>query len=145
MIKENYSTRYKQSHRKELAKKQREYIKNHPVNWNEHYQKYRDGYVRRAMEKHNKIKREIFDLLGNKCINPYNINHGDFIQDIRCLQIDHVHGGGSKEIKRMKSPFKYYEFILKKIKVGSKDYQLLCANCNQIKRKINKENRTIKG
>lgn len=136
---------YKESHRKELAEKQRIYAKNHPIDVHEHYEKYRDGYIRRAIEKHNKVMAEIIQLLGSKCANPYNIDHGGFSTMINCLQIDHVNGKGTKERKNLKSPFKYYEYILQQIKVGSKDYQLLCANCNYIKRLLNKENRASGG
>lgn len=57
--------------------------------------------------------------------------------DIRALQIDHVNGGGSKERKQAKKGI--YKHILDKIKNGSKEYQVLCANCNWIKRCENRE------
>jgi hypothetical protein len=61
--------------------------------------------------------------------------------DPRALQIDHVHGGGSgKRTREHRGPNEtYYNHILKEIKAGSRDYQLLCANCNWIKRYENKE------
>jgi len=43
-----------------------------------------------------------------------------------------------KAIKTFKY-FSYYRFILNEIKAGSKDYQLLCANCNWIKKFEEKE------
>ena len=93
------------------------------------------GYTKKTYEK---LRLEIITLLCSKCSNPYNLNHGDFIADVRCLQIDHVNGGGSKLLT--KSPYKEYKRIRDEIKSGSKDYQLLCANCNWIKRRINNEN-----
>jgi len=86
-------------------------------------------------------KKEIFELLGNKCANPYNLPHPDWCNDSRVLQIDHIHGGGNQEKRRNKGDrgsHHYYD-ILRKIKNGSKDYQLLCANCNWIKRFENNE------
>jgi len=47
--------------------------------------------------------------------------------DSRALQIDHVNGGGKKEILRG------WRWI-KKIVTDPTGYQLLCANCNWIKR-----------
>lgn len=86
------------------------------------------------------LKQEIIDLLGNECSNPFNLNHGDFLTDIRCLQIDHVKGNGHFEIEKYHGGSRaYYLHILEQIKSGSKDYQLLCANCNWIKRVENKE------
>jgi hypothetical protein len=102
---------------------------------------YKSPNFNKNMRKYQrKIYREIISLLGGKCVNPFNLNHGDFLTDVRCLQIDHIHGGGTKEKKEIGSMYKYYRFILKQVKAGSKEYQLLCANCNWIKRHINKEN-----
>jgi len=87
-----------------------------------------------------KRKAEIFELLGNKCVNPYNLEHGDFMSDVRCLQIDHVNGHGHKDIRETSlCRTTYYREVLKRIKEGSKDYQLLCANCNWIKKAENQE------
>ena len=55
--------------------------------------------------------------------------------DYRALQIDHINGGGVREI-REKGQYHSSKEILK----GNTDkYQLLCANCNWIKRYENKE------
>ena len=66
--------------------------------------------------------------LGEKC------NHCGF-SDIRALQIDHVNGDGRAERTIRKS-------LNRKIALGLVDinrYQLLCANCNWIKRIENNE------
>ena len=95
------------------------------------------NYARKwAYDTRIELKIKVYNLLGNKCINPYNIEHGPiFLTDIRCLQIDHINGNGKKEYKKWHSTSTYLRHILKNID----DYQLLCANCNWIKRKINKE------
>lgn len=90
-----------------------------------------------SMTRRTKTKTEIFHLLGDKCSNS-NCLIPNGCTDIRCLQIDHVNGNGSKE-KRRKGGEMYYRIVLKEIKAGSKDYQLLCANCNWIKRYNNRE------
>lgn len=46
------------------------------------------------------------------------------------LQIDHINGDGV----RYKDGGFYIFRILQEIKKGSREYQLLCANCNWIKR-----------
>ena len=88
-------------------------------------------------EYKERLRQKIFDLLGIKCVVC-----GE--SDWRCLQIDHVHGGGNEERKKLchgthGSNQTYYREILKKIKDGSKDYKLLCANCNWIKKFENEE------
>jgi len=84
-----------------------------------------------------RLKKEIFELLGNKCSNP-NCPIPPEKFDIRALQIDHVHGGGMRHINTI-SRNHYYNSILREIKSGSKEYQLLCAYCNWMKRYENKE------
>jgi len=49
--------------------------------------------------------------------------------DVRALQIDHVNGGGVAETKGM-SRRVFYE----RIRTHRIEYQVLCANCNWIKR-----------
>ena len=79
-----------------------------------------------------KQRDEILTLLGYKCVNCG-------FCDKRALAIDHKFGGGTKE--RNKIGGGYYSHVLKKIKNGSDEYQLLCFNCNQIKKVENNEER----
>ena len=69
-------------------------------------------------------KKKCFSILGEKCSCGYS--------DIRALVIDHIKGGGNKE--RDKYGGAYWFRILEKIKISPNDYQVLCSNCNQIKR-----------
>lgn len=95
-----------------------------------------------ARSQRIKIKKEIVQLLGGKCSNPNCAVIGG-MSDIRCLQIDHIHGGGKQQRRKYKGHqdrgSHYYRDILVKIKGGSKEFQLLCANCNWIKRCENGE------
>lgn len=69
-------------------------------------------------------KCQVFDLLGWKCTQCG-------FADMRALQIDHIDGGGNQERKTRGGS----EEILKKIlRTNGVGYQLLCANCNWIKR-----------
>lgn len=72
-----------------------------------------------------RTKKAIHDLLGGKCVRCG-------FEDSRALQIDHVNGGGAEEVKATTG--NYQVMILRSILSGSKKYQLLCANCNWIKR-----------
>jgi len=56
--------------------------------------------------------------------------------DIRALQIDHIDGGGRKEYLSTGS-----HKMLKAILAGAEGYQVLCANCNVIKRYDNAEHK----
>lgn len=61
--------------------------------------------------------------------------------DIRALQVDHVNGGGRKEVNNVKfrNPFRYG----KQIALAQENYQILCANCNWIKSYEKNERRKI--
>ena len=85
-----------------------------------------DDSVRHTLE----LKVECFEKLGGKCC------HCGFDRDERALQIDHVHGGGNQERQQLKSTRALYRKVLADV-AGL--YQLLCANCNWIKRHENKE------
>lgn len=79
------------------------------------------------------LRLSLIALLGGKC------NRCGF-SDIRVLQVDHINGGGRQEfIKVRTSGGAYDRYILNEIINGSTKYQLLCANCNWIKRHENKE------
>lgn len=133
-----------------------------PLYDKEYYRKYYNSHKQRKMntnrdwrkrnvERHHeiarvsskkqraKIKSEIITILGGKCSNP-NCLVPNGCSDIRCLQIDHINGGGKRERRgHQDRGSHYYRDILKKLEHGSKDYQLLCANCNWIKRFENHE------
>lgn len=138
-------------YRIEHREKQREYMK---VYMKKYYPKHKDEYnicskkwikdhpeKRRLIHKkyRNQLRDKIIELLGGKCSNLNCAVIGG-MTDWRALQIDHVNGGGNIEKQKyQRSMYSYYKHILEQIKDGSKDYQLLCANCNWIKRYENKE------
>jgi len=77
-----------------------------------------------------KLREAVVNFLGGKCARcGFN--------DIRALQIDHIHGGGTKELRKY-SPSVMYHSILSG-KFPKEKYQILCANCNWIKRHENQE------
>lgn len=80
-----------------------------------------------------KLRAQVRNLLGDKCKRCG-------ITDIRVLQIDHINGNGYREKKEMGwssgNVVPYYRHILD---VKGEGYQLLCANCNWIKRYEQKE------
>lgn len=98
--------------------------------YQQYYESNRTKRIRDSRTYHKNTRRALITLLGGKCKQCG-------FTDIRALQIDHVNGGGAKE-KRMTKNF--YNYMLNKAINGSKDYQVLCANCNWIKRAVNNEN-----
>lgn len=100
---------------------------------------------RRSRRNYQELKTKVLAKFGNKCNNPncrwMNEDGSVGCTDSRCLQIDHVFGGGYKELARPDGLGRIVTTnYLKKVLADSEGlYQLLCSNCNWIKRVINKE------
>jgi hypothetical protein len=65
------------------------------------------------------------------------------ITDRRCLQFDHIFGGGGKQQKQMGgSSYNVLKYYINNPDIAMKEIQILCANHNWIKRADNNENPT---
>ena len=84
-------------------------------------------------ETYRRLKSAVFQLLGRKCVRCN-------FEDMRALQIDHIHGKGYLHRKRIQGKA-FYRHILENSIRSLSDYQILCANCNWIKRDEQNENR----
>lgn len=92
-----------------------------------YYQDNRAISLHRSKIEGYKLKEKMFHLLNQHIC----IKCGQF--DKRCLQIDHKNGGGTKQRLTMgvKTMWRYY---LKHPEEAREKLQVLCANCNWIKR-----------
>lgn len=77
----------------------------------------------------DRIRKAIFTKLGGKCVRCG-------IDNPIVLQVDHVNGGGVAEKIALGS----FEMWRRMLENKNGEYQLLCANCNMIKRHENGEN-----
>lgn len=93
--------------------------------------KYRQMIRERQRRWYLKVREEMFMALGNKCVRCG-------FSDRRALQIDHINGGGIKE-RRKGNTRMFHRKVLTSVKKKENKYQLLCANCNWIKRSENSE------
>jgi hypothetical protein len=86
-------------------------------------------------------RAKVLEHLGNRCNNPacrwLNEDGSLGCKDPRALQIDHVRGGGHQEMVELNCC--NYRLCQKVLLDTAGTYQLLCANCNWIKRHINGE------
>ena len=73
-------------------------------------------------------RQRVIAALGGKCAKCG-------FSDWRALQIDHINGGGSRERRHIGAP----RIFSKILRGETEGYQLLCANCNWIKRYEEKE------
>ena len=130
-----YMKIYNQTHREQYREYQKKWERDH-IEWRREYRRidYKKNRTKILLQRkliRDNHRKEIFNLLGRKCVKCEE-------SDVRCLQIDHINGGGRKEAKSVNSQA-FYRNILTKIRNGSKDYQILCANCNWRKRDENGE------
>jgi hypothetical protein len=86
-----------------------------------------------AREHQREIRIKVIEMMGGKCVKCG-------FEDIRALQIDHIDGGGYKERKEASSK-NFNRRVIKSLETGEIKFQLLCANCNWIKRHENNETR----
>jgi hypothetical protein len=91
--------------------------------------KNRESIIEKRKTHRRQRRKEIIKFFGSSC------KHCGF-GDTRALQVDHINGGGNKEINLMKGG-KYHLHLYREMKLRPKSflkkYQLLCANCNLIK------------
>lgn len=98
-------------------------------------QRHPDKMASKQMAHRAKVKKALFAMFGDKCALCG-------FSDPRALQIDHVYGCPVSVADRRKhheGGITFWKQILR----GERDrslYQLLCANCNWIKRHQNGEN-----
>lgn len=154
--KRNYNRLYRQTHLEQMKEfekkrrqkpKEREYKKNYDAMYQKKskYKDYQKNYHKKLRDKHgeelNKKSREYHKKLRLAIISAYT--NGTMkckcgYTDIRALTIDHINGGGRQERKRIGSNSVFYNYLIKNN--FPEGYQILCANCNTIKRIENNEN-----
>ena len=82
---------------------------------------------------HNRLRAEIVAFFGGKCA------HCGFT-DSRALQMDHIHGGGAADRKTGKLALYWrWKLVTTEPALARERFQLLCANCNCIKRSERRE------
>jgi hypothetical protein len=98
---------------------------------NKYYNSHKEERAKLNALNDRRLRRNLRDQLiqffGAKCIKCG-------FTDKRALQIDHIYGGGTKENKTISR-----HRMSKNILSNAPGYQLLCANCNAIKRYESKE------
>lgn len=85
-----------------------------------------EKYRAQQTKSHEKIKNTVFAMFGNKCTRCG-------FDDQRALQIDHIDGAKEPMGHKHRSGNGLYGAIHKGLK-SPEEFQLLCANCNWIKR-----------
>lgn len=104
--------------------------KEKPTRWKGGISLDRTTYQR---DRDQRLRKSVIEALGGKCVTCE-------FSDPRALQIDHINGGGQRERKKLGyGRNKLYQIVLASFLAKENKYQLLCANCNWIKRYVNNE------
>lgn len=83
--------------------------------------------VLKSVKKYReRIRYEVIKKLGGKC------NHCGYKEYPEILQIDHVNGGGTKELRKIGT--QGVRLKIYKDKNFEDEYQLLCPTCNWVKK-----------
>lgn len=136
-----YQRNYRKKNADHIRQKQKTYkkqryhidIEKSRAKKKEYYMENAERLRKNRRDRNRKIRLEIIRLLGNKCCKCG-------FADVRALQLDHVKGNGKVDRSKHRSnPEIYQYYVLREIRNGSEQFQLLCANCNLIKCFENKE------
>lgn len=93
-----------------------------------------DSVVRSRAKDNDRMRADILSFFGGACARCG-------VTDARVLQMDHKDGGGIKDREKGFSLFYRHRLIKNEPEVARFRFQLLCANCNWIKRAENREHR----
>ncbi len=86
------------------------------------------GHAARGRRYYFELRNRVIEMLGARCVRCG-------FTDRRALQIDHPDGGGTAEYRELGNGRVYRNVLC-----DPSRYQLLCANCNWIKRAEEGEN-----
>lgn len=88
-----------------------------------------------AIDAYRSLRERVIEVLGGRCSSAnctWRNDDGTYGCDVKaCLQVDHVRGGGRRDKKGAT--------LYRKVLRDTSGYQLLCSNCNWIKRVNNCE------
>ena len=97
--------------------------------------KHRSEIRRKTKEAYHILRDKIFEKYGRRCNNPacqwLNSDGSRGCTEVLCLQIDHVNNTGYLD---RRGAINWLTFYRKVLLDQTNAYQLLCANCNWIKK-----------
>jgi len=104
------------------------------------YLKRKDNPIYRRMKLgidskcRTRLREELMEILGG-CMCSFC----GYSQDVRALQIDHKYSVGNIDKLKFSSNIAMYRYYREHSNIAKAKLQVLCANCNMIKRHTNKE------
>lgn len=119
--------------KEEYLRKKRDYYHRNPEHIKELLATHKTQRRIYMAKRYQELKRKVLGHYSNNAYKCIRCGFGDF----RALEIDHIDGGGSKHRREIRGNL-YYWLIKNKFPIG---FQVLCSNCQSIKRHENNEYR----
>lgn len=123
---------YYKTNKGKVLTKQLEYRKKNKSIYNKKRKEYYYNSDKKSLSQYQKLRIKVLDRLGNKCVRCG-------FSDGRALQVDHIKNNGYVEFKKYTARQIYQRVLKLPPEELKKNYQLLCANCNWIKKYETKE------
>ena len=141
--KKHYDAIYYQNNKQWKDRQNNEYALSHPEDI---LKTKRRSYVKLNRESINKRRRslvleyrkQIIERLGG-----YVCQRCKYNQDKRAIELDHVNNDGYKERKNRTGSYMFYLYYYSNPDIAQTRLQILCANCNRIKKYERLEKRII--
>ncbi len=134
--KKAWSKEYYLKHREHYIKYNAEYRRTHKEKLQAKYQAYKERGLLLNIKRLKINKVDIISYYSNGTMKCLKCG----FDDIRALQIDHINGGGTKHRRELgRTGDAFYRWL--RLNNYPEGYQVLCCNCNWIKRFENKEKR----
>ena len=128
--------RFRIKHKERLQKLEEEYREKNReklrVKALKQYYKNPSKQALKSKTKRDKIRDDLLAFLGGECVSCG-------FRDKRALQLDHINGNGYKDKKFFSDMYVGYKYYLLNPVLANQNLQVLCANCNWIKKHENKE------
>lgn len=99
--------------------------------WKENH---RDQHREAQRNHRHQVRQEILALLGDGCCAKCGYD-----ADWRALEIDHIHSDGKTDKRLRQNMWWVRDWLKRNLEFAKTRYQVLCANCNRIKRDELKE------
>ena len=101
-----------------------------------YYQAHREQMNKASREHKQRVRHILYDNLGRVCVScGYD--------DIRALTFDHIHDDGAICRRKYKGHSNEYAYLAKHIDEAKLIIQVMCMNCQLIKKGIDKEDNTL--
>lgn len=123
-----YQNERNKSHREEHQKRGLDYYYAHKDEIKQKKQDNKEFYSTQSKKWRTNWRSKLFDTLGRKCVRC------GYDEDIDCLQFDHINGDRNSDPKYYGGMHSFCRYYALNPEIARKKLQVLCVNCNIIKK-----------